>query len=782
MSFTLKKRICFFLILFLILLAFSPFLLGRKKQPEGEYLTKEEAIILTELLEKVTEEEIADSDNVTTKKQELKNRITALKESLLDWETESYITYKQVQLWKDALNLEEEVLTKEEESGLSQKYRDSFFITKEDWYFYYGKVCERLDPQGKITREELLVLGDSSNVVDVEGSPLEDHCVVTQNGRWELRLEEDLVPKQKKASYVAYRGALWGVYDVQTQATLFNVWLVENTEEELLYFYHNYRVTAKKEELSSNVREQVADLIFVDGRIAAVEEKQEKINGKVLKISSEEVEIEGVGSFPLSQEISYYRLYECLENVGRNEVHLGYDHTDFVIADGQIQAALLVKDEEMENIRVLIKNTDFAGYYHQKIEAAADVDMELIYNGTSHVIPAGEVVSIAFDSDYFAGGRIYLRPKALTGRTKLLNVGRNNGGQGYYGSFELEKREEGILLVNEVLLEEYLYAVVPSEMPAYYPLEALKAQAISARTYAYDKMLHCGLGSYGANLDDSAAFQVYNNIKENADTTTAVRETKGKLLYAKDQLAGTYYYSTSCGFGTDAGVWNPKNTKLLPYLKAKEMSVETTSRSPEEMQTEEVFSEFIRQKHDTHFEAEESWYRWTYEHDHMSTVSENLKERLEKYPTYVSTSKDGLTWGKEPLEEGFVITDLVVQKRGLGGTIEEVLITTDKGYFLVENEYHVRAVLADGESLVSLQNGNTYACGKLLPSAFFVLTPKKQEKEVVGIQITGGGFGHGVGMSQNGAKNLANMGYEAEEILEFYYEGCQVKEQVIYKE
>ena len=496
----------------------------------------------------------------------------------------------------------------------------------------------------------------------------------------------------------------------------------------------------------------------------------------MLKLSSEEVEIENVGVFPLSENIQYYRLYDRMENVGRSEIPLGYDFTDFVLEEGQVQAALLVKDEKMENIRVLIKNSNFESYYHEEIAGTANVDMELIYGEEKIEIKAGEDFYIYPASEYFAANRIYLKPKALTGRTVFQNIERNNGGQGYYGSFELEKHEEGILLINEVLLEEYLYAVVPSEMPGYYPLEALKAQAISARTYAYHKMMHSGLSSYGANLDDSATYQVYNNIKENVNATTAVKETRGQLLYTGNDLAETYYYSTSCGFGTDAGIWNANNIITMPYLQAKEMTIGNSSYTSEALQTEEEFQKFISNKNQFHFEAEENWYRWSYEHENPENIAEKLKNRLEKYPNYVFTSVDGISWGNQPLEEGFVITDIQIRKRGMGGTIEEILVITDKGNILVKNEYHIRAVLTDGEAKAVLQNGDSYACGNLLPSAFFMIELQKGENQVTGIKLTGGGFGHGVGMSQNGAKNLANLGYGAKEILEFYYEGCEVRE------
>ena len=775
MSYRMKKRLHTLLVSIFIFLVVIIFIILGKKQPEGEYITKEEMVVLTELLNTVWDEHVAgeDADSVQTQREAM----AVLEEMISGWEVEEYVTYNQFNQWKNEIEAELDVLGEEEEKLLSKKYRKSFLVTKEDLISYFDKVCDVIDPEDKITTEQLLVLGDYSNVVDVAGNPMEETHVFTQRGRWEKKLGDEYIPMQQSAFYITYQGALWGVYRVEPAATLFNAWIVENTEDEFVYFYKNYKVTTSKHEsLMNEDREQVANLNFILGNLQEVIVKTDKITGKVLKMSSEEVEIEGVGTYPLSENIQYYRLYDRLENVGRSEVRLGYDFTDFVIEEGQIQAALLVKDEKMENIRVLIKNSNFDGYYHDKIEGKANVDLELVYGDEEIEIAAGDMFSIYHDSEYFVNDRIYLKPKALTGRTIFTNIERNNGGQGYYGVFELEKREEGILLINEVLLEEYLYAVVPSEMPGYYPLEALKAQAISARTYAYNKMIHCGLSSYGANLDDSAAYQVYNNIKENENTTTAVKETRGELLYAEDGLAGTYYYSTSCGFGTDAAIWNANNVNTLPYLKAKEMTMENPSYTSEEMQTEEVFERFISNTDTSHFEAEESWYRWTYEHENIDKIAEKLVSRLENYPNYVFTSKDGASWGHTPLEEGFVITEIEVKRRGAGGTIEELLVTTDKGNFLVKNEYHVRAVVTDGEAKAELQNDNTYACGNLLPSAFFMIETEKNNSQVTGIKLTGGGFGHGVGMSQNGARNLADLGYSAKDILEFYYEGCEVRE------
>ena len=777
MSFGVKKRVCVLLICILVVLVLMPVISMIKSQPEGEYITKEEVVILVELMDTVLRNREAGDSESSKNLEEQTDAVFRLKDTVARWEVEENVTYEDFKQWEDIADDVFDVLESEEELRLSKIYKNSFFITKKDWFSYFDKICSILDPEGKIVTEDLLVLGDASNVVDIAGNPLEENKVFTQNGEWEKKIDSKFIPSQQKAFYITYEGALWGVYNIEPTAALFNVWIVENTEDEFIYFYKNYRVTPTKHViLESLEREQVADIQFGLGDLQHLVLKTEKITGKVLKISSEEVEIEGVGVYPLSENIQYYRLYDRMENVGRNEVPLGYDFTDFVVEEGEVQAGLLVKDEKMENIRVLIKNSNFDSYYHKEIVLEADVDLEMTYGDDKLEISAGERFCIYPDSEYFVTNRIYLKPKALTGRTVFHSIERNNGGQGYYGSFELEKREDGILLINEVLLEEYLYAVVPSEMPGYYPLEALKAQAISARTYAYNKMLFSGLSSYGANVDDSSTYQVYNNIKENVNTTAAVKETRGQLLYAENGPAETYYYSTSCGFGTDAGIWNVNNENTLPYLQGKEMTVKTSVYTAEELKTEERFQEFISRTDSSHFESEEGWYRWEYEHKNLTTIAEKLINRLEKYPNYVFTSTDGKNWGNQPLGEGFNITDIQVKSRGMGGNIEELLVITDKGNFLVKNEYHIRTVLSDGEAKAVLQSGDSYACGNLLPSAFFTINVVKEENKVIAMKLTGGGFGHGVGMSQNGAKNLANLGYDAKDILEFYYEGCEVKE------
>ena len=105
-----------------------------------------------------------------------------------------------------------------------------------------------------------------------------------------------------------------------------------------------------------------------------------------------------------------------------------------------------------------------------------------------------------------------------------------------------------MLLINELALEEYLYAVVPSEMPTYYGIEALKVQAVCARSYAYRHLLANSLSRYGAHVDDSVSYQVYNNIPENEESVLAVKDTYGRVIEYEGEIITAYYFSTKWAY------------------------------------------------------------------------------------------------------------------------------------------------------------------------------------------------------------------------------------------
>lgn len=595
-----------------------------------------------------------------------------------------------------------------------------------------------------------------------------------------------------------------------------NVWIMEEGEDGLTVFNEGEREHFQwgdsggdgLENLGSrdpengqpwaDCREQIADVTLTDGRITEVAVKTEKINGRVLGYSGGCIELEGYGKLPLSGEYRGYRLYGSLAMCTVQDLSYGYDNADFCLDNGEICAVLLAREEAMQYIRVLVRASDYTGLLHAAPVITADTDFTVIYSVSGEEKreghSAGEELCFGYDSPYFEGGRVCVVPDALTGKLLLPNVNRSQGSPAYRGKMELLRTEDGIAVINELPLEEYLYSVVPSEMPASYPAEALRAQAICARTYAYGHMLHAAYPQYGAHVDDSTAFQVYNNIAEQESATAAVKDTYGQLLCTGDGgLAETFYYSTSCGVGSDANVWKTQAALELTYLKAREISDEAMENTlcqtgatagedlADRLRDETTFAGFILSKNEKHFEAQESWYRWSYEVEQIDSkaVLEALQRRYAANSSLVLTLVDGEFVSREISRIG-TITDIYVAKRGAGGVADELVIETDAGSYKVISEYNIRAVLCDGQSKAVRQDGSEASCPNLLPSGFFIISAGKAEESVVGYSIIGGGFGHGVGMSQNGARRMAEVGRTADEILRFFYADCNIE--FIYEE
>ena len=567
-----------------------------------------------------------------------------------------------------------------------------------------------------------------------------------------------------------------------------NVWIVEVQNNEITVFAEGEKKVfpidsaVMTENVVSSVgqyREQLADMELTDEAVTEIILKQDKVTGKVLSADEISIEIEGQGRIPISSEYKGYCLYGELSMCTIADLQIGYAAADFVVEDGEICGILLVREEAMENIRVLLKTSDYAELLHQTVTLSADCDFLLQYGSGENIreelITQRQEISITADSSYFTGERIKVIPTQLTGRIRLCNVNRSQGIPAYRGQLELLRTQNGIAVVNELPLEEYLYSVVPGEMPASYPLEALKAQAICARTYAYGHMLHAAYPQYGAHVDDSTSYQVYNNITESDSTTTAVKETYGSLIKTSEGTpANTYYYSTSCGVGTTANVWKTEEAQKITYLKSKRLNASYFEQT-ENLSEEDTFREFISSTQAGDYESREAWYRWSYQVKEIDVerMCETLQKRYQANERLILTLKDD-DYISQEVKAFSKVKDISVVKRGAGGVADEVVIVTDKATFKVISEYNIRAVLCDGKTKAVRQDGSEVSMPNLLPSGFFVMEPSHDKKNVVGYNIIGGGFGHGVGMSQNGAKNMALQGLNAEQILDFFYEGCEI--------
>ena len=262
-------------------------------------------------------------------------------------------------------------------------------------------------------------------------------------------------------------------------------------------------------------------------------------------------------------------------------------------------------------------------------------------------------------------------------------------------------------------------------MPASYELEALKAQAVCARSYAYRQMESYGYPEYEAHVNDSTDYQVYGNSLPDERADRAVEETKGQTVWYQGKIVTTYYYSTSCGRTTNAEAWGSTPSEENGYLQS--VDVKGT---------------------DGDYEKALPWYRW-----YAKIPEQEMEDNIRR-----NTGKD--------IGE---LKSVEVTKRGAGNVALVLTAVGSKCTVTVETENKIRTALAGDYDIVK-QDGSTRNCGKLLPSAFFTI-----KKEKGSYCIEGGGFGHGIGMSQTGANEMAKQGKNYREILELFYPGVNVE-------
>lgn len=685
-----------------------------------------------------------------------------------------------------------------------KKYRDEFFLLEKDWEEGYEKLLRFFGLENAIGKAHVDILCDAGHLAGErrisEGELLGGDGTVYAY----VSPEFEGCNFTTVEAYVHGNRLLTMKGELSVAQVYSNVWIMECNGEEMRFFDGTNEISLSLPEIAGDIladlelavkdgqegryREQVADLSFEGRKLTKFYVKRDKVGGKLLSLEDGKLEVEGAGTLEMSQDCVGYQLYDKLRQAQVRELSIGYSFSDFVVEDGKVCAFLITRKEKMDNIRVAVKDSGNGSIYHTGVELICEDGMEVVYgpydNRKTEKIPSGESFLIEKGSDYLKGGRLEIRPDIQTGRIGVLSEKRSYGIPYYRGSMEIADTENGLALINELPLEEYLYSVVPSEMPASYPIEALKAQAVCARTYGYRYLNHPGYGSVGAHLDDSVSYQVYNNIAENVNSTRAVKETSGVILCYQNEPVNAYYYSTSCGFGADAGVWNEDQKDEMPYLKSRYIGSggespgegdEGTAPLPESLAKEENFREYILGGDDTAYEREEAWFRWKYEVKELDAgmVYDRLRERYGAVPGKILCEDGGEFVEKKP-EKFKKIRDIRCLKRKEGGVMEELLIDTDNGTYKVTSEYNIRYVLNQKGNVVA-QNGASSPSGTLLPSAYMIIDVDKDGESVVGYTLTGGGYGHGVGMSQNGAKAMGLMKMDFRQILEFYFKDCRME-------
>ena len=415
-------------------------------------------------------------------------------------------------------------------------------------------------------------------------------------------------------------------------------------------------------------------------------------------------------------------LHILLNSILRGEEHLHQSNVESKLPTGNY-----LPDAENPLIRVIIRTNGFSQIAHTEVKVSAESGLRIQSGETQHMVDAGVEFCVTPEDSLFQSGSIWIEPQLDTDRIQLQSLTRGCGTPLYRGKMELFATAEGIVIVNELPVEEYLYGVVPSEMPASYEMEALKCQAVCARSYAYCQMKSFAYPEYSAHVDDSVSFQVYANSGEKDSTIQAVDATINQKLRYGGEVVITYYYSTSCGKTTSIEAWGTDLAEHNRYLCG--VAVQNAEGKD--------------------YEEQLPWYRWE------ATVPIRTLSDLVELNT-------GMEIG--------TVQDIKVTKRGTGGVALQLVAEGTEGKIVVNTENKIRSALGGGGYQIKKNDGTMVNGASLLPSAFFTIA-KDGENYI----IKGGGYGHGIGMSQNGANEMAKAGKNYEEILTFFYPGTKVE-------
>ena len=649
-----------------------------------------------------------------------------------------FLTYKEAE--KIAAMISPELA---ERVGANRKNREKPF-PEEMWWLLYDSLLKAADETGQVEQRSICIYGTVENV---PGTPSwVAHTSLGETGFAGLALDGYI--DHELNVYVRDNEMIHVLSDNGEQVTYRNVWLVDGDEEELLVYVGEIerRIPfAKKSKKTEKYLHNLADIELDHGKVTRVLVKTERITGKLLSVQQDGVEIEGYGLVPFDEEYKVLKTYGGLTKQSLEDVLVGYENQEFVVAKGKICAVLTVREFEAKTIRVLIMNEGFGGLYHSSITLSGDTPLTFTVGDQVTETAAGEEVAFAPGDERLSEGRMIVTA-GEGGEIRVCSMKRQDANPCYGGRLELVDTEEGLVLINELYLEDYLKKVIPSEMPSSYEKEALKAQAVCARTYAYMQIQSNTYQRFGAHVDDSTNFQVYNNSGTDERTRAAVEETYGKMLLYEGKPITTYYFSTSCGNTADSSVWG-SDPELTPYLKS--ISLQPGQKSLE-LTSNEAFAAFIKNKNYPAYDSSFPYYRWN-----VTTNAQILSDNISGVGTVESVQ---------------------VVKRGAGGVAQELLVKGSEGETRILGQDRIRAALGDERLTIYQKSGKTATGWKSLPSGFLIVEPGgKDETGTRLFEIYGGGYGHGVGMSQNGAQGMAKDGMGYEEILKFFYEGVTVE-------
>ena len=389
---------------------------------------------------------------------------------------------------------------------------------------------------------------------------------------------------------------------------------------------------------------------------------------------------------------------------------------------GSVVTPATERIEHVPNVRVLLGSRSSDA----KVTSTANMVVLNSNNGQVSTISANRGTSVGVRD-----GKIVVNGKAIDSVVTLKPANSDAPflfeGKGYRGGLTLRANNGKMMVINSVPLEDYLYGVVPQEVVPSWPAAALEAQAVAARTYA----LHTMEENKGKLYDVSTStdHQVYNGVSgETQATTNAVNKTKGMVMLYNQRPINALFHSDGGGYTEDSvNVWGSD----VPYLKGvKDFSTGTSTSN------------------------------WT-----VTTSRQALESKLNAASKGVGKLKSiQLTPLGKPGQQ--------TSDRGVSGRIKSATFIGTSGKTTVDGD-SLRSILGLKSTLFDFYVNHNPATGT--GKAYHNFTGNNDT-----VYIKGHGWGHGLGMSQWGAAEMAKRATPGDTnyyqtILRHYYSGITLK-------
>lgn len=494
-----------------------------------------------------------------------------------------------------------------------------------------------------------------------------------------------------------------------------NAYIISNEDDKLVFLY-DYK-TYEVDGVMSQAYTGVGDIHIKGTKVSKISIKPEYIEGVLQSYTEGEIILKEHGTERKNSSLPIYQVVDGqVKQREWTQLIIGVSNIQCVMEKGIVCGILIQEDVIPTDVRVLMKNGDDLHYPQIYVKKQSD---GTIINVNKYMVDS----SLTFYAIEDESGLV------------MCDSEGNALEEVFEGKLIFHMEPQGIVMVNEVSMETYLKYVLPSEMPRNFGAEALKAQAVCARTYAFTHMNNQSYAKYGANIDDTTNFQAYHNTYRTPETDAAVEETAGEVATSNGELIFCYYFSTSPGVTNSLVSWEQEDVE---YLSCAGLEFSTGL----DLTKDDDFSRFMTQQV-VSYDAVSNYYRWKAVLD-VSTIRDKQKGKLK---------------------------NITVKQRNAGGYITELELVYENTVDVLKHENKIRNVLGAYLREVIMQNEQVRTDLSMLPSACFEVLLNDDGQ----IVLRGGGHGHGIGMSQYGARGMAEKGYDYKEILEYYYENVVVK-------